>query len=138
MGVHEDALRNVMCRIEEVPFDSDRKLMSTNIISTVFHDPGIKGAVDVLDRCVNVRYSDGIRPMTEEERKDPSGEPEIFGKRTSWLAFAYKESEEAGGHGMRLYLLGLISMVDPPRSESVKAVAEAAQAGIKRLLRSLQ
>ena len=56
MGMHEDALRKVMDRIEEVPFDSDRKLMSTKY--RIHGVPTIltKGAVDVLlDRCVSVR-----------------------------------------------------------------------------------
>lgn len=49
------------------------------------------------------------------------------------LAFAYKESEEVlcVDTECGYTFLGLISMVDPPRPESVKAVAEAAQAGIK-------
>ena len=54
MGMHEDALRKVMDRIEEVPFDSDRKLMSTKY--RIHGVPTIltKGAVDVLlDRCVS-------------------------------------------------------------------------------------
>ena len=71
MGMHEDALRKVMDRIEEVPFDSDRKLMSTKY--RIHGVPTIltKGAVDVLlDRCVSVRYGDGIRPMTEEEKEN--------------------------------------------------------------------
>ena len=67
--MHEDALRKVMDRIEEVPFDSDRKLMSTKYrIHGCLRS--YKGAVDVLlDRCVSVRYGDGIRPMTEEEKE---------------------------------------------------------------------
>ena len=43
-----------------------------------------KGAVDVLlDRCVSVRYGDGIRPMTEEEKKNPPAEPALFRKWSS-------------------------------------------------------
>ena len=84
MGVHEDALRNVMCRMEEVPFDSDRKLMSTKYYIHGVPTILTKGAVDVLlDRCVNVRYSDGIRPMTEEEKERSAWRSEICGKRTS-------------------------------------------------------
>ena len=138
MGVHEDALRNVMCRMEEVPFDSDRKLMSTKYYIHGVPTILTKGAVDVLlDRCVNVRYSDGIRPMTEEEKEKIRLENQKFSENgLRVLAFAYKESEEVlcVDTECGYTFLGLISMVDPPRPESVKAVAEAAQAGIKTVM----
>ena len=69
-GIHEDILRKSMDRMEEVPFDSDRKLMSTKY--SLHGVPTIltKGAVDVLlDRCTSVRYTDGVRPMTESEKE---------------------------------------------------------------------
>ena len=72
-GFDEDLVRNRWPRLTEIPFDSDRKMMST-----VHKLAGglmlvTKGATDVLlDRCVNVRYSDGIRPMTEEEKEKVS------------------------------------------------------------------
>ncbi len=138
MGVHEDALRNVMCRMEEVPFDSDRKLMSTKY--QIHGVPTIltKGAVDVLiDRCVAVRYSDGIYPMTDEEKEKVRRQNQHFSESgLRVLAFAYKESDEVlcTDAECGYVFLGLISMVDPPRPESVKAVAEARQAGIKTVM----
>ncbi len=137
-GVHEDALRNVMCRMEEVPFDSDRKLMSTKY--QIHGVPTIltKGAVDVLiDRCVAVRYGDGIRPMTDEEKEKIRRQNQSFSENgLRVLAFAYKESDEVlcTDAECGYVFLGLISMVDPPRPESVKAVAEARQAGIKTVM----
>ena len=138
MGIHEDTLRNVMCRIEEVPFDSDRKLMSTKY--QIHGVPTIltKGAVDVLiDRCVAVRYGDGIRPMTDEEKEKIRRQNQSFSENgLRVLAFAYKESDEVlcTDAECGYVFLGLISMVDPPRPESVKAVAEARQAGIKTVM----
>ena len=138
MGIHEDTLRNVMCRMEEVPFDSDRKLMSTKY--QIHGVPTIltKGAVDVLiDRCVAVRYGDGIRPMTDEEKEKISRQNQSFSENgLRVLAFAYKESDEVlcTDAECGYVFLGLISMVDPPRPESVKAVAEARQAGIKTVM----
>lgn len=136
--MHEDALRKVMDRIEEVPFDSDRKLMSTKY--RIHGVPTIltKGAVDVLlDRCVSVRYGDGIRPMTEEEKEKIRLQNQHFSENgLRVLAFAYKESNEmlCAQAECGYVFLGLISMVDPPRPESVKAVAEAKQAGIKTVM----
>lgn len=138
MGIHEDTLRNVMCRMEEVPFDSDRKLMSTKY--QIHGVPTIltKGAVDVLiDRCVAVRYGDGIRPMTDEEKEKIRRQNQSFSENgLRVLAFAYKESDEVlcTDAECGYVFLGLISMVDPPRPESVKAVAEARQAGIKTVM----
>ena len=138
MGIHEDTLRNVMCRMEEVPFDSDRKLMSTKY--QIHGVPTIltKGAVDVLiDRCVAVRYGDGIRPMTDEEKEKIRRQNQSFSENgLRVLAFAYKESDEVlcTDAECGYVFLGLISMVDPPRPESVKAVAEARQAGIKTIM----
>ena len=69
IGYSDDELRQRMDRIEEVPFDSDRKLMSAKYIIDGKSVILTKGAVDVLlNRCVNVCYSDGIKPMSEEEK----------------------------------------------------------------------
>lgn len=138
-NMHEDILRQNMQRLEEVPFDSDRKLMSTkyNILHGV---PTIltKGAVDVLlDRCDYVRCSDGIRPMTEAEKDKIRMQNQLFSENgLRVLSFAYKESEEnLDIHAEYGYtFLGLISMVDPPREESAAAVAASKRAGIRPVM----
>ncbi len=138
MGIHEDALRSMMKRMEEVPFDSDRKLMSTKY--QIHGVPTIltKGAVDVLlDRCVAVRYADGIHTMTEEEKEKIRLQNQNFSENgLRVLAFAYKESDEvlSADSEYGYTFLGLISMVDPPRPESIQAVAEARQAGIRTIM----
>ena len=137
-GIHEDILRKSMDRIEEVPFDSDRKLMSTKY--SLHGVPTIltKGAVDVLlDRCTSVRYSDGIRPMTESEKEKIRKQNQIFSENgLRVLSFAYKESDEplSVDTEYNFIFLGLISMVDPPRPESVEAVADAKKAGIRPVM----
>ncbi len=140
VGIDEVWLRGVMPRIEELPFDSDRKLMSTKYrlhgIPTVL----TKGAVDVLlDRVDNIRLDDQIVPITEEHKKeilDKNMEFSNNGLRV--LAFAYKEVpeddiltlEDETGYTF----LGLISMIDPPREESKEAVSDAKRAGIKPIM----
>ena len=137
-GIHEDILRKSMDRMEEVPFDSDRKLMSTKY--SLHGVPTIltKGAVDVLlDRCTSVRYTDGIRPMTESEKEKIRKQNQIFSENgLRVLAFAYKESDEplSVDTEYNFIFLGLISMVDPPRPESVEAVADAKKAGIRPVM----
>lgn len=137
-GIYEDILRKLMDRMEEVPFDSDRKLMSTKY--SLHGVPTIltKGAVDVLlDRCTSVRYSDGIRPMTESEKEKIRKQNRIFSENgLRVLSFAYKESDEplSVDTEYNFIFLGLISMVDPPRPESVEAVADAKKAGIRPVM----
>lgn len=137
-GIHEDILRKSMDRMEEVPFDSDRKLMSTKY--SLHGVPTIltKGAVDVLlDRCTSVRYTDGIRPMTESEKEKIRKQNQIFSENgLRVLAFAYKESDEplSVDTEYNFIFLGLVSMVDPPRPESVEAVADAKKAGIRPVM----
>ena len=137
-GIYEDILRKSMDSMEEVPFDSDRKLMSTKY--SLHGVPTIltKGAVDVLlDRCTSVRYSDGIRPMTESEKEKIRKQNRIFSENgLRVLSFAYKESDEplSVDTEYNFIFLGLISMVDPPRPESVEAVADAKKAGIRPVM----
>lgn len=132
------ALRESMPRLEEIPFDSERKLMSTRHrvdgVGTVF----VKGAVDVLlERCDSVCYTDGIREMTGREKERILHRNRIFSEQgLRVLAFAYKEMEEPLGPDSEqgFLFLGLIAMVDPPRPESAGAVENAAQAGIKTVM----
>lgn len=137
-GMHEDIIRQAMQRLEEVPFDSDRKLMSTKY--NLHGEPTIltKGAVDVLlDRCTHVQYSDGIKKMSEEEKEKIRKQNQSFSENgLRVLAFAYKESdEELNIHTENDFtFLGLISMVDPPRPESIEAVANAKRAGIRPVM----
>ncbi|MGN8737703.1 cation-translocating P-type ATPase [Bilifractor sp. HCP3S3_D3] len=135
---YED-LRTMLRRIEEVPFDSDRKLMSTKHrihgVSTIF----TKGAVDVLlDRCDSIRISDEeIRPITEEDRKNITEQNRKFSENgLRVLAFAYRESEEELSPETEYHFtfLGLISEMDPPREESVQAVQHAKEAGIRTVM----
>ncbi|MBQ4284554.1 MAG: HAD-IC family P-type ATPase, partial [Lachnospira sp.] len=137
-GIHEETVRGFMQRMEEVPFDSDRKLMSTKY--SIHGIPTIltKGAPDVLlDRCVSVRYSDGIVSMTAAEKEKIIAMNEQFSRNgLRVLAFAYKESDESLSMEAEnsLVFLGLVAMIDPPRPESVRAVADAKMAGIRPVM----
>lgn len=137
-SLKEDVLRDCMDRMEEVPFDSDRKLMSTKYLLHGVPTILTKGAVDVLlDRCVSVRYSDGIKPMTDDEKARIKAQNKAFSENgLRVLSFAYKESDEVLGVDTEygFTFLGLVSMVDPPRPESVAAVADARRAGIKSVM----
>lgn len=138
--VSDELLRELMPRLEEIPFDSDRKLMSTKYqlhgIPTVL----TKGALDVmLDRTTQIRTNEGVRPLTENDRATILQKNLEFSEQgLRVLSFGYKEVT----NDYRLSLdnetgftfLGLISMVDPPREESIQAVADARHAGIKPIM----
>ena len=133
-------IRDQYPRLGEVPFDSDRKLMST---IHQFNDKYImltKGALDVLlSRTVKVETSEGIMDFTEEHKK----EIEEINRKFSMgglrvLSFAYKEISEGKEITLEdeydLIFVGLIAMMDPPRNESKEAVEKCIKAGIKPVM----
>lgn len=139
-GVTEEDIRSMMPRIEEIPFDSDRKLMSTKYrvhgVPTVL----TKGAVDVLlDRTKAIATSKGIREITEADKERIIKQNQAFSENgLRVLAFAYKECEEYDvlsiDNEYGYTFIGLVSMIDPPREESIEAVADAVRAGIKPVM----
>lgn len=139
-GINEEFFRDNMERLEEIPFDSDRKLMSTAYkihgVTTVF----TKGALDVLlDRTINILTEQGVRKITEEDKEKILEQNKVFSENgLRVLAFAYKElknGETLIETGEANYIfVGLVSMVDPPRPESIAAVADAKSAGIKPVM----
>ena len=138
LGLSESDLRGLLTRQQEVPFDSDRKLMSTkhliHTVPTIF----VKGAIDVLlDRCDNIRIGDEVRPITDEDRKKILAQNEHFSENgLRVLTFAYKEKDEdltpETEHGFTF--IGLVSEMDPPREESIEAVTSAKKAGIRTVM----
>lgn len=138
--INEVELRSKYERLAEIPFDSDRKLMSTlhkidskNIMFT-------KGALDViLDRVKFIMTSDGVRELTENDKNeilDVNRRLSESGLRV--LCFAYKELNEIKELNLNdeynYIFIGLISMIDPPREESKQAVADCIMAGIKPIM----
>lgn len=138
--LQDDEIRDMMPRLEELPFDSDRKLMST-----LYRLRGIptiltKGALDVLlDRTIQIRTSEGIRDITEEDKHRILEQNRKFSENgLRVLAFGYREVGEEDTLSYDLeqdfVFLGLISMIDPPREESKAAVADAKRAGIRTIM----
>ena len=139
-GVEEQAYRAQHPRLSELAFDSDRKLMST--LHDTDEGPTLytKGAMDVLlARSTRLLTSHGPVPLTPELRaqiEQVNRQQSESGLRV--LAFALRPLPSA-----RLLTLeeetdytfvGLISMIDPPRPESVQAVADAKRAGIRTVM----
>lgn len=140
IDLDEELVRSVMPRMAEIPFDSDRKLMSTK-----YHIHGIpriltKGALDVLlERTDRIRTCDGVRTITDADREAITVKNREFSENgLRVLAFAYKESDEDNeldlSEEKNFIFIGLISMMDPPREESASAVADAKRAGIRPVM----
>ena len=140
IDLEHTAIRDLMPRIEEIPFDSDRKLMTTKYRLHGIPTLLTKGALDVLmDRTTRIRTSDGIHAITEEERQEILDQNLRFSENgLRVLAFAYREVDEDDDLTLDdeddYIFLGLISMMDPPREESKEAVADAKRAGIKPVM----
>lgn len=140
ISVSDELIRGLMPRMEEIPFDSDRKLMSTKYqlhgVPTIL----TKGALDVmLERTGYIRTSEGVCPITAEDKKriaDKNREFSEEGLRV--LAFGYKEVPEDDvlelDDEQDFIFIGLVSMMDPPREESRIAVEDAKRAGIRTVM----
>ena len=140
LHLDELVIREKYQRISEIPFDSDRKLMSTVNIVNNKQVLFTKGALDVLINKVNyVADSQGIRKLSDEEKKEIiSVNKKLSEQGLRVLAFAYKElqdREEITKEDENNYIFtGLISMIDPPRLESKDAVHKCIMAGIKPVM----
>jgi potassium/sodium efflux P-type ATPase len=140
-GLHE-ALQSRFRRVGEVPFTSERKLMST-LEADLESEGGVavvtKGAPDVLlGRCTAERAAGEVRPLTDGRRSEVAATVERLGSlalRT--LAVAYRPlpagarppEDETLEH--ELVYLGLVGIIDPPRAEARASIAEAAAAGVR-------
>ena len=139
-GVEESAYRSQHQRLGELAFDSDRKLMTT--LQEIEGVPTLmtKGAIDVLlERSDRLMTSEGVRELTEADREEimrVNNSLSEEGLRV--LAFGYRELDcvrELSLDDEQGYVfIGLISMIDPPRPESVAAVADAKRAGIRTVM----
>ncbi|QOR67181.1 calcium-translocating P-type ATPase, PMCA-type [Cytobacillus suaedae] len=138
----ELVIREEYPRISELPFDSDRKLMSTVVKDkdSDTHYMITKGAVDVLLSRINkIETSDGVVDFSDGHKQEVeriNREFSMNGLRV--LAFAYKEVPSGSKISLEdeseLTFIGLVSMMDPPRDESFAAVAACIEAGIKPIM----
>ena len=140
IGGDENKVREEFPRLQEIPFDSDRKLMSTLHFRNERYEMLIKGAPDVLlARCTSVEQNGEVLPLTDEIRSaivDQNRDFSSQGLRV--LAFAKKVLSENRPLTLEdendLIFTGLIAMMDPPRVESAPAVADCRRAGIRPVM----
>ena len=147
-GLTEAELNERFARVGEVPFSSERKLMST--VHTDVEQPErllvfTKGAPDILlSRCQAVWIGDGSQPLTEEHRtRIRDINEQLAGQALRTLGMAYRalprdalDNPNAVNDQLEqeLVFLGLVGMIDPPRDEVKDAVAIAKGAGIRPIM----
>ncbi len=139
LHLDEMIVRETTPRISELPFDSDRKLMTT-----LQHIDGkavvfTKGAMDVLlERSSHIETAEGVRPITQQDKDIYTKMNfELANQGLRVLAFAWKEVGEETltfAHEDEMILFGLVAMMDPPRAESKAAVESCLAAGIKPIM----
>ncbi|SKA77367.1 Ca2+-transporting ATPase [Caloramator quimbayensis] len=130
-------------RIAEIPFDSDRKMMTT------FHKEFIKGIVSftkgapdiILERCSKIYINGEIKDLTDEMKKDIKEANSNFANSAlRVLAFAYREYDEmpktisSDTIEKDMIFVGLMGMIDPPRTEVKDSINICRRAGIKPVM----
>ncbi|MBI2431235.1 MAG: cation-transporting P-type ATPase [Candidatus Levybacteria bacterium] len=120
-------------RIEEMPFDSQRKMMSV-----LYQDENekvvyAKGAPEViLQKCTAVQTQDGIQKISDEGKRNILAvNQQLSLKSFRSLAFAYKVNPQDSYSEDEFIFLGLTAMEDPPREEVAEAIVQCTQSGIK-------
>ena len=142
-GIDKDKLDGSAERVAEIPFDSERKLMTT-----IHQQPdskllvAVKGAMDELLACCDRIYENGQpRPITQQDIERLESENlHMGGEALRVLAMAYKEisdlpeSVTVESVEKELIFVGMVGMIDPPRDEVRDAVAECRMAGIRPVM----
>ena len=139
-GFIKDILEKVLPRIAEVPFDSERKSMTTIHQNTEGRYISFtKGAPDILIEKMNTCLTDkGIGPIDREEIIDVNNDMASMGLRV--LCFAFREFDVLPNVVLpdnienELTFLGLAGLMDPPREEVIEAVAQCKRAGIRPVM----
>lgn len=142
-GVYKDELVKAYPRIAELPFDSERKRMSTvNRMSDSSTRVNVKGGMEeVLEVCNRILIKGEIRTLTEED-KDliRKANEEMANSALRVLAMAYKDMSAksdqivTGDLESGLIFTGMTGMADPARPEVIDAVAKCYTAGIRPVM----
>lgn len=140
LGLDEVSLRKEYPRLAELAFDSDRKMMST--VHRLYGVPMMltKGALDrILSRCNSILTEDGAILITEKHKEEILKRNEEF-SRAGLRVLSFAQREMTGVNELtledenHLTFVGLVAMMDPPREESIQAVAEAKVGGIRTIM----
>ena len=141
--VYKDELEKESPRVAEIPFDSERKRMTTvNRMGEEKTRVNVKGGLDeVLAVCDKIIINGDVRPLKQDDiDKIHEANEAMANAALRVLAMAYKDCDEAprevsiGEMESGLIFTGLLGMIDPARPEVVEAVARCGTAGIRPIM----
>ena len=139
MGIDKSKIESQMPRIDEIPFDSNRKMMTT--IHKIGNNYRIitKGAPDLLiNKCIKMESGEILNAKQKNEILNQNRK--MAEKALRVIAVAYKDIEKLPNKivkeeiEMNLTFCGLIGMIDPPREGVKEAIATCKRAGIKTVM----
>jgi len=142
-GLYKDELEKNYPRVAEIPFDSERKRMTTvNRIDDKSTRVNVKGGLDeVLSVCNKINIHGEVRSITDEDvEKIRNTNESMANSALRILAMAYENLPEAPQHveigelENGLIFMGLLGMIDPARPEVIDAVAKCNAAGIRPVM----
>ncbi|WP_027308558.1 calcium-translocating P-type ATPase, SERCA-type [Caloramator sp. ALD01] len=138
VSIDKRELDKIFERIDEIPFDSDRKLMTTFNKAEDKIEVNVKGAPDVLlSKCSYILEGDKIREINEDDiKRIKLANEEMAKEALRVLAFAFKTVDKINKDDAEknLVFVGLVGMIDPPREEAKEAVKKCKTAGIKPVM----
>jgi len=135
IGLDKKELETEFKRIHEIPFSSERKMMTTVNLSGKHAMACVKGATEVIvNLCDKIHVGGKTTKMTHEwKEKILSKNISMTDQALRVLAIAYKETDERDYKSAEknLTFLGLVGMIDPPREEAIESVKVCKKAGIR-------
>ncbi len=135
-GYDVEAIRGRNKRLAEVPFSSERKLMSTLNKGKDTNYVFVKGAPEVvLSNCTRIMWNGVPKKLTKKDKEDLTKRNEAMASEAlRVIGIAYKENEGRRYDEDDLIFLGLMGMIDPPRAGVREAVEDCRIAGIRVIM----
>ena len=142
-GIDKEELDKSLPRVAEIPFDSQRKLMTTvhRLPEGGFLVAAKGGLDELLECCTRIECIGGTRPLENKDKEDAArANLEMAGQALRVLAMGYAHidsvPEEISPESIEkdLIFLGMTGMIDPPREEAKAAVAKCRAAGIRPVM----
>ena len=141
-GVFRDELLRSYKLISEIPFDTERKMMTGIFKGPEDISAAVKGAPDIiLNKCTHYLYNGEMMPLTQSMREQIGGENEALASqamRVLGMAFRIFQEQPANLEPefieTELIFAGLAAMIDPPRPEVKLAIEKCKDAGIRTLM----
>jgi Ca2+-transporting ATPase len=135
-GMHKSQFEDKFPRVDEIPFTSETKRMTTLHAADHGTVAYAKGAPEVILRsCAGVLHDDGVLPMDEARREIILAEAQKMAEHAlRVLAVAYKPDATLADAERAMIFLGLMGMIDPPRPEAKAAIATCTRAGIRPIM----